>query len=199
MLRRLLVTMLAGLLISTPAAAHSPVFHSGTAQSGSAALSHIADPERSWAVYGRLKPDGTPDQITIDAPAGQKLYVQMLVPVRRALQNFRPKAFLVGPGLPSAPPAELARTVGPNERVLEVPMLAEPKEIFEGFTQMRLWEYALASGVYPEDGRYRLVIFDPEGQAGPYTVAVGTLEIFGVVDTLLFPLIWVRAHVWLWK
>lgn len=168
MQRRLLVAVLAGLLMAAPAAAHSPLFHAEKDGDGVIIRSQIADPERSWAIYGRLRAARSADVITIDARAGQELYIQMLVPVRPELEQFRPRAYLVGPGLPSAPPATLPPGVaGPNEKVLEVPVLPQAREIYEGFTQMRLWEYAVATGLYPETGRYRLVIFDPAGQAGP--------------------------------
>lgn len=196
---RMVALSLALLLAGSTALAHAPVFLPGTAADGIRVHHPVSDPERSWAVYGRLSPSQGAEVIPIDATAGDRLYVQMLVPRRAARSGFRPQAYLIGPGLAGPRPEGLPVAVPEGHGVLAVTAQTRDRALWEGFTQMWLVEYAVANGTFPAAGQYQLVVYDSEGRYGPYCVAIGTREDFGLADVLLFPLVWVRAHIWLWK
>jgi hypothetical protein len=188
------------LLLAATAAAHTPIFLTDQAAPGVHERATIQDPERSWAIYGRLAPGaGQADVIPIEAKQGQRLYLQLLVPQKKSLREFKPRVVLLGPGLTGAAPANLPAKPAPGQGALVLPVAAQPRPLYEGFTQMHYWVLGQLRAPFPETGRYALVVDDPVGHGGPYTVALGEREAFGPLDLLTFPLVWVRSHVWLWK
>lgn len=192
------LALLAVLGLAAVTSAHSPIFlRDGTA--GVREHPAIRDPEQSWAIYGRLPAGPAADVIPIQAEQGQKLYLQVLTPDRPDLASFRPQAVLLGPGLKGTAPSDSPVATPGNQGALTVENPAEPRRIYEGFTQMNLLEYGTATGTFPESGRYLAVVYDPAQRGGPYVLAVGQKEKFGALDVLKFPLVWARAHVWLWK
>lgn len=185
------------LLMAAVAAAHTPIFLADQLDPGVHERAPIKNPEQSWAIYGRLGPGRTADMIPIEAKQGQKLYIQLLVPQRA--KDFHPKGVLLGPGLARQTRTDLPVVAAAGQGGLP---LAEPSEhvpLHEGFTQIDYWVAGTLNGTFPASGRYGLVIYDPSGRGGPYTVAIGQKEKFGPLDILTFPLVWTRAHVWLWK
>jgi hypothetical protein len=209
-LRWAVAVLLGFLLLTGQAAAHTPIFLRDEQGPGVHVHRPIRDPERSWAIYGRLGPGvsrndccqaGYADVVPIAARQGQRLYLQVLVPKRDELKEFRPRAVLIGPGLPQMEPCPPKLPLQPahGSGCLPVPELKQPADLYEGFTQTRYWVLGSVSSTFPGTGDYALVIYDPLGVGGPYTVAVGQREVFSPLDLLTFPLTWVRVHVWLWK
>lgn len=188
------------LLLTWPAAAaaHAPIFLSNN-PSMVVERPLIGDPQKSWAIYGRLGAERSADLIPVGGEKGQTFYAQLIVPARDDLREFRPQAVLLGPGLTGKAPSDSLVQPGPGEGALVLNNPPEPRKIYEGFTQMWLWEYGTALTPFPQTGTYRLVIYDPAQRGGPYTVAIGKREEFGLLDVLTFPLIWVRSRIWLWK
>lgn len=190
--------MILVLALPSAAAAHAPVFLRDN-QSGVVERRRIDDPQKSWAVYGRLGIGRSADLIPVRGVKGEPFYAQVIVPVKDDLTQFRPQAVLLGPGLTGMAPEDSPVQPGPGEGALILNNPSEPRTIYEGFTQMWLWEYGTALIAFPETGTYRLVVYDPAEEGGPFTVAIGKKEEFGPIDVLTFPLVWVRARIWLWK
>lgn len=187
---RVLVLMLSlclALATPAPAEAHTPIFLENVQQ--------IDDPERSWAIYGRLTPESY-GQLDIHAAKGAPLSLKLLVPDQERLTGFQPSVALIGPGLPGTAPEGLPLRPAEGEGVLLLPRADQPLTFFEPFTQTQYRTYGELSGEFPVDGTYRLVIWDPEGRTGPYTVALGKKEVFGLGDLLKFPVTWARVKYW---
>lgn len=198
LLRRVFLAGLLAVAVAAEALAHAPQFYAASL-AGVAERPAIRDPEKSWALYGRLGPGRTAEMIPIHGKQGGTLFVQIIVPVRSDLNEFRPRGVLIGPGLQGEAPADLPVQVPAGQGVLVLPEPDRRRQIYEGFTQMYLWEYGMVDGKFPETGRYGLVVYDPSGRGGPYTAAIGKREEFGLLDLFTFPLIWARARVWLWR
>lgn len=184
------------LLVSTVASAHTPIFLPPRSEAGVAVRGAITDPERSWAIYGQLPAGKAADVIPVVARQGQKLTLQTLVPLREELEEFRPRVVLLGPGLPGKAPADLPVELEPGEGALVLPEPAEPGTFDEPFTRTQYWTYGEEKGQYPADGTYRLVVYDPAGQGGRYTVALGDKEVWGARDLLSFPATLYRVRSW---
>lgn len=190
--RAFLLSLVLVSVSASVALAHSPIF----LQPGRPPAA-ITDAEKSWAIYGRLKPGPEPDVIPVDARAGQRLKLQLLVPKRPDLNAFRPAYYVLGPGFPGAslpPGAPVRPESGEGALVADQPQA--PSEFYEPFTQTRYWTYGELSGTFPATERYRIVVFDPAGQGGPYVVALGDREAFGPVDLLKFPATWLKVRGW---
>jgi hypothetical protein len=195
-LRSTLLALLLVAVTATVASAHTPVFLKPWAEAGVQERRTIKDPERSWALYGRLGPGQTADVIPVTAQAGQQLYLQVLVPLREELRDFRPRVALVGPGLTGEAPADLPVPLNAGEGALALPEPAAPSEFYEPFTQTKYWVYGQVKDKFPAAGTYRIVVWDPAGKGGRYTVALGEREQFGPADLLSFPATWLKVRGW---
>jgi hypothetical protein len=190
------VVVLLGLLILWPAAAeaHRPVF----VEPGQATLElpvQTGDPEISWAFYGRLPAPGSHDVYRLHAEAGEPLYFGVLVPEIERLRGFTPSVALVGPGLPTARVADLPIPTPPGSGAIVLRAEgAEPRRFYEPFSQTDYWMYPDTRIPAPATGDYWLVVWSPSGQTGPYVLALGEREVFGVAEVLRFPATWVRAR-----
>ncbi|MDF2627648.1 MAG: hypothetical protein K0R39_1479 [Symbiobacteriaceae bacterium] len=171
--------------------AHSPIFLRPGAEPAP-----ITDAEKSWAIYGRLAPGTAYDLIPVEAGEGEKLKLQLLVPKRDDLAQYRPRVALIGPGLRGTLPPGAPVSPGAGEGALLLPEPAAPSEFYEPFTQTRYWTYGETTGTFPAAGRYRIVVYDPAGKGGPYTVALGEREDFGPADLLGFPATWLKVKTW---
>jgi hypothetical protein len=189
--RTLPLALLFVLFTGTVALAHSPIF----LRPGQEAAP-ITDAEKSWAIYGRLAPGTAYDTIPVDAREGEKLKLQLLVPKREDLAQYRPRVVLVGPGLSGTLPPGAPVSPGAGEGALVLPEPAAPSEFYEPFTQTQYWTYGETAGTFPATGRYRIVVYDPAGKGGAYTVALGEREDFGPADLVNFPATWLKVKTW---
>ncbi|MGE5672474.1 MAG: hypothetical protein ACM3XM_01120 [Mycobacterium leprae] len=193
-------------LWTAEACAHSPIFLAGRLPPGVHERAPIRDVERSWAVYGRLGPGASADLIPLTVEKGQEIYLQLLIPQAGDPAQVCPKAVLIGPGLPNRQyvtdttvTQALAQLAAQTEGTLVLPNSKAKESLYEGFTQVRYWVCGEFTAKAPASAAYRLFLYDPSARGGPYTLAIGRREQFGLVDFLTFPLIWTRVHVWLWK
>lgn len=204
------------ILLSNVALAHTPVFLGDKDRTGVHIGPVITEPDYSWAYYGRLGPGsaaepekaatkGAPPVVEIlpvQAKAGQELRLHLAIPQRPELRGFQPRVAVIGPGLPTPRVDDLLRELpvkpGEGEGVLLVPQ-GEPEASFEPFTQVRYWDYPKLVSRFPQTGPYKIVIYDPTGRGGRYTLAIGAKERLGIKDILGFPLTLARIRIWLWK
>lgn len=194
-----LLTLLFWLTLESVAEAHSPVFLSDGRKAPVRLWREVRDPEPAQAFYGRLPAGAAADIIPIQARKGQTIYLRMLVPNAPAFAGFQPRVVLVGPQLEGVAPSDLPVPLEPGEGILPVPGMEPPEITYEPFTQVRYRVQGMLQGTYPATGRYKMVIYDPGCQGGPYTAALGRRERFGLRDMLIFPLVWTRVRTWLWK
>jgi hypothetical protein len=172
---------------ATVAEAHSPIFLTPVPTQGVQERPPVTNPEKSWAIYGRLGPGEAADVIPVQGRQGQRLKLQILVPAREDLKEYRPELVLVGPGLTGQVPVGFPVQPGPDEGALVVPTPGEPRTFDEPFTKTSYHVWGNYDGEFPATGRYRLAVWDPVGKGGTYTVALGFKERFGIRDLFRFP------------
>jgi hypothetical protein len=178
------VIILAG-SICPQSLAHRPIF-TDHAASGPESAIPVADPAISQVVYREITETNPQVWLTFTVPEGFDLFVQIGVPVLPRLKDFRPALALVGPGLPKDQ-APFPLPDGMGILVLSTKEVANPRFFHEHFTGTDSWILRSETVRLKTGGRYFLVAFSPERQAGKLWVAVGTRESFGPLDLLRFP------------
>lgn len=166
-----------------PAHAHRPVSIGGQVEEGLL----IKDPDVSQVIYTELREPKQVDTLRVAGKKGEKLLLQLGLPLISRLQDFRPRAAFIGPGLP--PDATLPFVLASGEGAIAYPF--EPTEtFFEPFTRTSSWTGKRFEASFPASGEYRVVVYSESG-TGKYWLAIGEKEVFGPGDWLSLPVtIW---------
>ncbi|WFN33833.1 hypothetical protein L1S32_08255 [Methanogenium sp. S4BF] len=209
------------LLLITPAAAHVPLTSGGNAHIDDAFP--VADPTKSWVVYGALSGGGDVRYYRMDMEAGDELRLSLFTPEGAA--SFVPGIVVTGPGLPSAgalPPfVEMPHPDGGHHDEDHMnPLTGEPMDDaggetaaygavviegtvpagaeFEPFTPSALYPAAGYSHDVAEPGVWYVAIYAPETSAsgGNFGLAVGYREEFTLSEWLLVPFSVLGIHRW---
>jgi hypothetical protein len=185
---RLLILAILALLTLIPfssASAHHPMW-------GDEDVTAIDNLTTSFAFYRNL-PAEKVHVYTIIGKQGQNLHTGINIPAVKGLEDYSVTMALFGPTLPEADHDRL-----PPEHPENLGALIFPSEVsanfFEPFTQTLYWGRQSIEMTLPADGEYYLVIWQPEGLAGKYVMDSGHAEVFGFGDLFLFPIWWVKVH-----
>jgi hypothetical protein len=175
MLKRVLIVVVLwlGLVMAlpTPAAlAHVPVFAPDSVSSWQTALV-VPDHRISWAIFGRLADPEEVDFFAFEAKAGETAVVGLNVPRISGLENFRMSVAVVGAGLPQT--NVLPVTLPNNFGAVIKPDDGKTSVIVHGYAY---WERQDLSVRIPSDGRYYVLLWNPEHMVGKYTLSIGTIE-----------------------
>lgn len=208
------ICLLAVLFVTPVAYAHRP------GEDSLDGLTEIPDPEISFAYYRQLDSSAPMHVYTFDGQGGKFFHAGINIPQISRLENYQVNIALLGPGLPLLDSA--IRSQGahgdpvPTDHTDEI-LLADlpiPSEInleqigglfianqdgedfFEPFTQTRYWGRQELDINLPEDGRYYLLVWNPEGAEGKYVLATGTQEVFEPGDLLRFPIWWLETRLY---
>lgn len=185
------------------ASAGQIVFSSDFRPPGSNTAVNFENPSMLRAFHSELQ-SGQPDFYTFRANKGTFLKVKLYTARLVGQDNFQPSVALFGPGLPEPVPSELRRLafslpagagllVSENEgRIVTV----DRARYDEPWTQGSYWEGQNLLSELPQDGTYYLAVFSRDKQSGKYALAVGDKIEAGLRETLAFPVIWVRTHLW---
>lgn len=176
--------VLAMLLSASAAGAHRPDFGDGDYANPDTAYV-IEDPGASIVVYREVTCERPELWMRLVGQAGMPLYVQLLVPAIDRLSGYRPTLAVVGPGLPRTRvgidvPAGAGAVAFQTDTV-------EPVVFDERFTGTRDWILVEETLILPQTGTYYVVAWDPGRSTGKLAVAVGTREVFGLLDLFRFP------------
>jgi len=178
------LTITAGLCsVALSAAAHVPFVeeHDFTAESPYV----VKDVANSKSIYAALSTAGDVDvyELTIDAP--MRLFVSSNIPLCKEYREFTVSLALIGPGLP-APAEALPLAPGPGEGALTIrESFATPadREVYlEPNAGKQSW---VGPDIVVDDaraGRYRVLVWDPAGRTGDYTLVIGEDERFGPAE-----------------
>lgn len=174
-------TLLMLVLVMAPGvSAHKPLFETGDT-SGYADAVEVPDPEISWAAYGYLDSGEDTDYYFFDIKGPLNVYTELLVPEKKAYDNFYPSYAIVGPGLAS--PAGLPFTVPDSSGAIVVDSPPGPRGTFyEPFTGINYYRGVRKYTMLTEPGRYFIVVYDRNRTQGDYVLAVGEKEAFGAGD-----------------
>jgi len=178
------------MVLTSAAQAHRPTFSDGSARDAEHAL-RIADIDVSQVVYHEVTTDAPQLWQTFEGRRGQRLWLQIGVPVLERLRTYRPAVAVLGPGfhtisVPFPVPPGLGGQVVTTEDV------TPPREFHEEFTDTRSWILKETEIELPSDGRYYLVGYVPSQTLGKFWVAVGKREAFGLAD-------WAQMGEWIKK
>ncbi len=185
---RTLILAILTLVLSIPmssASAHHPMWSDED-------VTAIDDLTTSLAFYRDLPADKV-HVYTFVGKQGQNLHAGINIPAVKGLESYSVTMALFGPGLTEADYDQL-----PPEHPEDLGALIFPSELtpdfFEPFTQTLYWGRQSIELRLPADGEYYLVIWQPEGLEGKYVFDSGRAEVFGFGDLFLFPIWWIRVH-----
>jgi len=164
--------------------AHKPRFTEGRGKSPDQAI-WVKNVKISQVYYHQVTPETSQVWLNFNADKGQKLFVQLGVPVLDRLRCYRPAVAIVGPCLPESKlPFPVPEKMGAMEFRTE--NVTEPRFFHEPFTDTDSWILLEKTVTLPSKGNYYLVAYVPSGQPGKLWVAVGKREAFGLGDWLKF-------------
>jgi hypothetical protein len=174
------VAVLALLGLPAMAAAHRPEFIPDSATSTATAV-RLADGTTSYAAYGRVEANGA-RVVRFRLRAGERLFAQLLVPRRS------PEAGYAGRDLPQL---SLTLPAGSTVRLRS----ARGKRFDEPFTQTSYLPLATLDRPAPQGGWYTARVLGGT-VASRIVLATGTVERFGPLDAVRFPLWIAQVQTW---
>ena len=213
-----LLLLLAGILIlclllSSPAAAHVPLTPGGNTHIDDAFS--VADPTKSWVIYGALSGGGDVRYYRMEMDAGDELRLSLFTPEGTA--SFVPGLVVIGPDTEATgvlpPSVEMPHQDDEHRRQEEMhdtggntaaygavviegtrPAAAE----FEPFTPSALYPTADHSQKVTQPGIWYVAVYAPEASAsgGNFGLAVGYREEFTLAEWLLVPFSVLGIHRW---
>jgi hypothetical protein len=138
-----------------------------------ASATRLSDADIAWAVYGTL-PAGATQHLSFTRPESGTFRARVLVGTRQANLGLNPWLALVGPGLER--PAGLEGLLQEGEgAILVAPPADREVEPFQDVPWPVLVGASMELPLHAE-GLYYLLVFDPNGQVGPYIVDTGYLQ-----------------------
>jgi hypothetical protein len=150
-----------------PAYGHKLISHDDTHRNFESALK-ILDHKVSWAIYENLGKSEA-KFYTFDANKGDSFYASIVVPKIEGLEEYSPTLILVGHDNFEKKKINYEKNFPGNE-------------FYEPFGQITYWERQELKTEIPVDGTYFLVVMDEKNQSGKYSLAIGTIEDFSLVD-----------------
>lgn len=182
---RLIATMLA---FPTPAYAHRPVWGDDLG------VTKIENLSTSFAFYREFKTEKV-HAFSFEGKTGQSLHAGIQIPAIKGLEAYSVSMAILGPGFPEVAEALLPPNHPENLGAMIFPT-ETTSDFFEPFTQTNYWGRQRADLTLPADGTYYILIWNPEGKPGKYVMDSGRAETFGPQDIFLFPLWWLRVHIY---
>lgn len=182
-------------------------------------LTMIPSPTVSYAYYQEF--DGASDMhaYAFEAQAGQFFHAGINIPQLSGLEDYGVTLALFGPGLPLVDEGIFTGSHAHTDQeradshmhagTIDIPAWLDLNEIggivvesqrsgdfFEPFTQTNYWGRQVLELNLPESGRYYLLVWNPEQEAGKYVLDTGREEVFGPADLLRFPVWWVNTRLY---
>ena len=160
-----------------PAYGHKLISHDETHRNFESALK-IPDHKVSWAIYENLG-ESEAKFYTFDANKGDSFYASIVVPKIEGLEEYSPTLVLVGDD-------------NFEKKKINYEKIFPGNEFYEPFGQITYWERQELKTEIPVDGTYFLVVMDEKNQSGKYSLAIGTIEDFSLVDFFtILPKAWI--------
>lgn len=181
------------LLVSGMASAHAPQFSEGNTSLDTATV--IEDTVKSWAIYSHM---GSEEVLyfTFQIDEGDRLRMDLIIPVEDGDAGFLPGYALMAPGMASegALPAWVEVPAGYGYQVVNTSLPEEAT--YEGFTPSAFYDLGRTDAPAPVTGTYYVVVFTPYAQEGHFALVVGYDETFTIQEYLLMPFSLYQVHLW---
>lgn len=172
-----IVAAIAGVLLLSLAMmlSHTPVFEKDRTNTYDAAQM-ISDPAQPWAIFGEIDRLHELDHYTFIAKDGIELKVQLLVPKKKGLENFKPSIVLIGPGF-SGTSAIIGELPSVSGAIDLIPEDDDYKTLMtDKFTFTKYWKGPTRTIEISEEGRYYIVVIPNEDEMGNYVLRIGEKE-----------------------
>ncbi|HSV42596.1 MAG TPA: hypothetical protein VLH13_04210, partial [Methanomassiliicoccales archaeon] len=158
-----LFLMIAITSLSGPASAHSPEFPSGNNSLDNAWEVH--DPGKSWALYCSL-PEGEDQYYRMNFQSGDRILLNLIVPVDEGKRGFLPEMALLGPGMAASGdiPDRIDVPSGYGYTVIAGSIPEEPT--FEAFAPGSYYQISDLDLVAGQTGEYYVAIWESEQSPG---------------------------------
>lgn len=181
------------LLSAAAVSAHSPLLADGNTSPGTAM--EIEDTVKSWAIYSHL-PQGEALYYTFDIDEGDRLLLNLIVPVQDGDDGFRPRMAFMAPGIPNegALPSWVEVPEGYGYVVIDAAL--PETATYEGFSPSSFYDLGRTDEPAPVSGRYYVTVFAPASQEGNFALVVGYGESFTVQEWLLMPFSLYSVYHW---
>ncbi len=175
----LIIAMVLSLFVLAPTAilAHQPFF-----EEKDISLEEpwqIKDPSISTAIYATLSSPVDVDYFTFEGLEKEVILLELTIPQIEGQEDFAPSLILMGPGLPEIDvPEGVVLPEGSGGLLLEPPP-GPPPTFYEPFSRTSYWERQEERMTLPEEGRYSVAVWHPQGELGRYTFVIGEKERLG--------------------
>jgi hypothetical protein len=180
--------VLSFLLLSGTTLGHSPVEPEDGESLETA--THVEDPSKSWAIYGRLEGGGDAWYFKMDLDAGDRLYLSLL----STEEDFVPDLVVMGPGWERPSSSSIDVDVPQEYGWIEIEGEATEAE-FEPFTPGSYYHVVVFDEEVDVAGTYYVAVHT-EGGSGPFSLAVGYLETFTIMEWLSLPVSLIGIYRW---
>ena len=173
--------------------AHKPIQSDGMNTNFENAL-RIPDHKISWAIYEELEPSQTKFYI-FDAEKGDSLYASIVIPKIEKYENYKPELSIIGEGIKANSIHSIKQSI-PQGGIISYKFDGDipSSEFYEPFTQTTYWERQEIRITIPTDGEYYLAVSDWQNVHGKYSLAVGEIEDFSIIDFFTtLPLAWFQT------
>ncbi len=182
--------------LSGQAAAHSPEFPSDNTSLANAWEIH--DPAKSWAIYAELVA-GQVDYYYLELDQGDRILLNLIVPVMEGDKDFLPIMALMGPGLDDVGllPDGIEVPAGYGHVVVEGELDDEPT--YEAFSPGSFYNVSWYDAPAPETGIYYVAVYESAtsaGVGGNYGFPVGYRESFTLGEMVSIPFSLVGVYLW---
>ncbi|MDF2429021.1 MAG: hypothetical protein OPY05_00275 [Nitrosopumilus sp.] len=176
-MKTMLFLFLIILVSLSPAYAHKLISHDDAHRNFESALK-IPDHKVSWAIYENLG-ENEAKFYTFEAVKGDSFYASIVIPKIEGLEEYSPTLVLVGDD-------------NSGKKKINYEKDFPGVEFYEPFGQITYWERQEFKTEIPADGTYFLVVMDEKNQSGKYSLAIGTIEDFSLVDFFtILPKAWI--------
>jgi hypothetical protein len=182
------------LLLSAGAvAAHSPQIADGNTSPETAF--EIEDTVKSWAFYSHLH-HGEALYYTFEIQEGERLLLNLIVPVKDGNEGFLPRIAVMAPGMADegALPSWVEVPDGYGYQVMDTVLPDEAT--YEGFSPSAFYDLGRTDSPAPVTGKYYVAVFAPASQGGNFALVVGYGESFTAQEWLLIPFSLYRVYLW---
>jgi hypothetical protein len=187
-----LTLLIAAYFLIIPALAHVPTFGGGGKNLEDAFP--FEDPSISRVLYGQL-PEGDLRYSSFEMKQGERIVLELIVPVEQGKQGFAPDLILMGPSLTSEGnvPEKLEMPQGYGVKVFSGRLQEKP--VYEAFAPSAFYSIASWDLPAPVSGKYYAVVSSEQG-AGNYGLVLGNEEYFTLMEWISTPLSQIRVYLW---
>jgi len=185
------IALLVLVLIAPATDAHVPLISKGNENIPSATW--IDDPEKSWAVYGQLRPD-VPQYYGFYMKKDERIYLSLLTSTNPQEKDFSPGMALMGPGI--SPKGALPDSVSLPEGFgsMAIEGIRAEQATYEPFGPSSYYRMAELDLVAPESGNYYAAVY--AGTAGHYSLGIGYKEEFSFMERITTPVLLLSVYRW---